>query len=64
MTIAECKRIFKVCNAEFIKEHKDDVIMLNLEWTCFLDGLQRSGQITMKQFNNAGNLFHKRKTRN
>ena len=53
----EAARIFRTEYADFIRKNKKDKPMLNLAWTTFLDGLNRDGHITDKQFSNAGNLF-------
>lgn len=57
MNIKNLAKEWKEENKQFISEHKTDTIMLNLAWSEYLDGLQRDGQITMKQWSNHSNLF-------
>lgn len=57
MKLDEVAKIFRTEYADFIQENKKDKPMLNLAWMTFLDGLNRDGYITYKQFLNAGNLF-------
>lgn len=57
MKLDEVAKIFRTEYADFIQENKKDKPMLNLAWMTFLEGLNRDGCITDKQFFNAGNLF-------
>ena len=60
MKISECRKAFKLDNAAFIKAHKHDIIMINEAYMHWLDTLCKAGEITQRQYDNAGNLIRAR----
>lgn len=57
MNMKKLEMQFKRENKDFIKAHKNDKVMLNLEWEFYCDMLCKNGQITQKQWQNLKNIF-------
>lgn len=57
MNMTELKKQFKLENKDWINEHKDDPIMVNLEWDYYCDVLCKDGIISEKQYNNHGQII-------
>lgn len=57
MNMKELAKNFKRDNKKFIEDNKTDKIMLNLEWTYYLDSLCKDRKITNKQWQNHSNIF-------
>lgn len=57
MNMRNLEKEWKENNQDFIKSNKDDKILLNYEWSMYLDSLCKSGEITQKQWDNHKNIF-------
>ena len=57
MKISDAKKQFVEMYKDWIEENKDDKIKVNLAYHGYLDQLCREGEITLKQYETAGNLI-------
>ena len=57
MTLKQARKQFKEYNAEWIKQNKNDKIMVNEAYMNYLDSLCKNGEIKQKQYNNARNYL-------
>lgn len=57
MTLREVKRQFISCyygtKSRYLYARRKDYCKVQFEWSCFIDGLCKDGQITQKQYDNA-----------
>lgn len=53
MKMQEIKKEFIRDNQEWIYNNKNDIVMINYEFNCYIDGLCKDGIITYNQYYNA-----------
>lgn len=57
MTAAQAKKLFinefYGTNKEYMKARRDDYCKVQFEWSCFMDSLCKSGEISLKIYNTA-----------
>ena len=59
MKMEEIKKYFIQENKDFILNNIDDIIKINYEYNCYIDGLCKDKQITQRQYNSAHNITKK-----
>jgi len=60
MRMSDITKQWKQNNKEFIEAHRNDIIMLNMEFQAYVDSLCKDGVITEYQRVRAKNPFKKR----
>ena len=59
MKMEEIKREFIRENKDYILNNINDIISINFEYTCYIDGLCKDGLITQRQYNSGNNHISK-----
>ena len=56
MKMEEIKKNFIINNSDFILQNRNDIIKINFEYNCYIDGLCKDRIITSYQYNRAHNI--------